>query len=200
MGLFKNFNGCLEWNIDWIKLTNNYRDVEEPDEHRKVFEVSQKNSSKKDKGKSHNYPKYERKCSQKFRRWGRREDKDVFNKLWDRLDEINKSAEEFFNFDSSAIFDNANLKIKGRLQNEVASRLWKDPYFLLKRLFKLYSNQSFSVREVRTLKRTIRNLKQKSTLNEKSILYNYPGKTLKTLKETIQNILTRKYNEDLNFF
>ena len=189
-------NACLEYHRGWINLMDSYRDVKEPAEYEKVFEIYQKNASKKDKGKSHNYPKYGRKCSQKFRRWGRKEDKDVFNKLCERLEEINKSVEEFFNFDSSAIFDNINLKIKGRLQNEVVSRLckdtnWrKDPYFLLKRLLKLYSNQTFSVREVKTLKRTIRGLKQNSTLNEKSILYNYPGKTLKNLKETIKNILS----------
>ena len=179
-----------------------YRDFKEPVESKAIVEISPKNSWKKDKGKPHNYPKFGRKCSQKFTRWGRVEDKEVFNILHQILGELNISMEEFFDFDPSSIFDDVNLRIKGRLQNEVVKKIWietnwrKRPYFLMKRIFKKYSCQDFSYREVKALKRTVMSLKAGWVLDERTILRSYPGKTLKTIYAAIQDVLQGKFIQD----
>ena len=167
------------------------------EEAKKIFKTKSKSSNKKDKVRRHNYPKFGRKWSQKFWRWGRKEDKEVFSHFHNLLEEANKSIEEFFSFKPSNMFDNKNCKIRGKQQNKIIIKLWKDwnwkkePYFLLKRLLKLYSNQTFSVREIKALKRIVKSQNQGVELDMRSILYNYPGKTLGTLEATIKNILSK---------
>ena len=177
-------------------------EIEVAEEAKKIINTRTKNSDKKDKGRRHNYPKFGRKWSQKFWRWGRKEDKNVFSLFHKLLEEADKSIEEFFSFKPSNMFDNKNCKIRGKQQDIIVAKLWKEwnwkkePYFLLKRLLKLYSNQTFSVREIKALKKIVRSQNQGVELDMGGILYNYPGKTLGTLKATIQNILSRKFIEE----
>ena len=171
-----------------------YRDLKEPIESHGIEENNLKFVWKKYKSAPHYNLKIERKWNDNFSKWRRIEDKEVFNRLNQILWELNLSMEEFFNFDSSLMFDDINLKINGRLQYNVMKKIWEEtnwikrPYFLLKRIFKKYSCQNFTYKEAKILKRIVMKLKAGCIINERTILNSFPGKTLKTIYTTIQKI------------
>ena len=103
--------------------------------------------------------------------------------------------EEFFDFNFSSMFNESSLKIRSRLQREVITKVWKEtnwgiePYILLKRLFKKYTYQIFTKNERNSLIRTIKSIKPGSVVDLQKILYNFPGKSPKTIEAMIENIM-----------
>ena len=155
----------------------------------------------KENHNSQNLPQIKRKWNQNFSRWAKNKDKEVFYFLHKLLYKLGITMEEFFDFDPSTMFNEVSLKIRSRLQREVITKLWKEtnwnkePYFLLKRLLKKYTCQKFTDSEINSLRRIINSIKPGSVVNLQKILYHFPGKTSRTMKAVISDIVSHKLIE-----
>ena len=125
----------------------------------------------------------------------------VFQSLFEQLKEINLTIEEFFNYNFQEILDNEEMEIKSFVHDNIIWKIWtdlkwrKEPYFLFKRMLKLFLKQNFSVREEKALKKILKEVEEINDQSILKILANFPGKTEQSLRKMIKTMLNESLSE-----
>lgn len=124
----------------------------------------------------------------KHRRWGRKEDREMFSQLKSILLQLGIDADEFYQepFEYKA----TRTDIFSRL---LARSNWKnDIESLVHRVHTLTSIQEFSTRDMKLLKRLVKRQKVDQKLDYDVLAFNFPGKTETCIKQAIRLHLTSK--------
>lgn len=131
----------------------------------------------------------------KFTRWGRKDDKEAFQKI------IKFCKDNSLSLDEILREQNPQRKNIDDIWDMVAEICdWKRESIHLKLRFqKLYNASKFSVREMKQLKRLVRKQKRKGEIDWNYIAYHFPGKTIEGVKNGWEEEKrTRPYKRKFN--
>lgn len=113
----------------------------------------------------------------RYSRWGRIEDRSAYEVFRNYLNETDLTVEEVFRKPKSK---RATLFLES-LGKQCG---WKrELIYFEQRLKKLNDLKTFSVREMKLLRRTIRRQKKVGEIDWDQVLYNFPGKTMDMIQE-----------------
>ena len=127
--------------------------------------------------------------SMRMRRWGRESDRNVFRFLNTELSSINMDLYQFLYENNHWIVDDSWQDILWEIRLNILERIiekynWHNtPYSLFRRLRKLVQNQSFSVRDIKLLKRVVKRQKILKCYNITELITLFPGKFECTIRE-----------------
>lgn len=148
-----------------------------------VFDKNQKLSNE-DSDESYevtsNIPTKPKRKRQEKGRWGRKNDKDMFTKLLELLKPLGICQNTFY----CASMEQKASKYKILMELLIEGISWKGTKeHLIKRIHTLASVQTFSVREMKTLRKLVR--ESENQIDYTTIQLSFPGKTLQTIRNTI---------------
>ena len=134
----------------------------------------------------------------KFKRWGVKEDVEMFKLLRKEL-KVNKIGEERFisqNIDDA--LDHNSQDIKNLLYQNLIAKLADDtnwsrtPYHLFHRILKLGSNQEFSFRNEKLIRALLFKRFKGKKVNLRKIVEFFPGKLVRSIENKIRDINAHK--------
>ena len=125
----------------------------------------------------------------KMRRWDKESDRNVFRFLSTELSSINMELYQFLYENNHWIVDDSWQDILWEKRLNILEKIiekynWHNtPYYLFKRLRRLVQNQSFSVRDLKLLKRVVKRMKISKCYNITELISLFPGKFECTIRE-----------------
>lgn len=124
--------------------------------------------------------------SQKFKRWGRENDKIAFNILREFLDKANITQTEFF-VDPKFEFEGILIKISRELN-------WlRSPETLYARMFRTFQEaKSFSVRKLKLLNKLVEGYRSIDEVVFEDIMPQFPGATLEYIRVEVSRIFNSR--------
>ncbi|CAI2382062.1 unnamed protein product [Moneuplotes crassus] len=133
-------------------------------------------------------------CKTPRSRWGRKQDKILFQTIRDMEQEEILTLHEFLNPDSDK-----KLKDYIEIQQLCERSGWKSsPSKLLTRIKSLCTPE-FSFREMTLLKKILKTYKYQNIDYDK-VIYEFPGKTISDLRNMVQILIDFHRRKDLNSF
>ena len=130
----------------------------------------------------------------KFKRWGKREDIEMFKLLRKELKSKNIDEKVFLSSYIKDILDDRSQMIEDSLYSSIMEQLaidtnWlRTPYHLLLRIYNLVMNQEFSFRDEMLLRRLILSESNSDQIDIMEIASSFPGKFMETVDEKVKSI------------
>lgn len=135
-------------------------------------------------------PVTKRKTSQKFTRWGKEEDRELFKKIRELCRSMSIDINNFYRADYAT-----KMCYKDLLNELLVGINWKGtPELLMKRIHKFTSKQSVSVREGKAIRKVINSKFTESDLSIEELSYYLPGRTTEILENFIQKEISKRFN------
>ena len=130
----------------------------------------------------------------KFKRWGVKEDIEMFKLLRKEL-KVNKIDEEkFISVNIDAALDHNSQDIKNLLYRNLIAKIVDDtnwartPYHLFHRILKLGSNQEFSFRNEKLIRALLFKRFKGKKVSSRKIVEFFPGKLVRSIENKIRDI------------
>ena len=131
----------------------------------------------------------------KIKRWGQDQDKHLFKVIRELQAQGKFNLEEVLKMNPAR---DANSHPSVRLLSDILN--WKTVRKALVRRIQTLYNKQYSVREVKRLKRKLKNLKQTDQLDFEALIYEFPGKSMESLKRLSEDLMKRISDKTLSRF
>ena len=132
-----------------------------------------------------------------YKRWGRKEDIQLFKLLRKELDIKKINEDDFFNVYIVDILDHDYQRIKDPIYESIISQLAVDtnwirtPYHLLQRVYNLMMNQRFSIREDVLMTKILLSESKPDQINFLKIASLFPGKSINSIKDKVYSFFNK---------
>ena len=130
----------------------------------------------------------------KFKRWGKREDIEMFKLLRKELKSKNIDEKVLLSSYIKDILGDRSQMIEDSWYSSIMEQLaidtnWlRTPYHLLLRIYNLVMNQEFSFRDEMLLRRLILSESNSDQIDIMEIASSFPGKFMETVDEKVKSI------------